>query len=96
MEQCGSERSVEVYGGVTWAPTYVNQTNAVPCPYNADGVHLERKCLWEKETRTSRWENVSINDVTCKKQSAVLIHLGVSSSGLFALSSMYETLNTGW
>jgi hypothetical protein len=58
---------IYLFKGVTWPPTFVNQTGAVPCPYNADGTHLERKCLWEKETSSARWENVSMNDI-CKKQ----------------------------
>ncbi len=36
VDKCDSERSVEMYGGVTWPPTFVNQTGHVPCPYNAD------------------------------------------------------------
>ncbi|KAI6218174.1 hypothetical protein M3Y99_01727700 [Aphelenchoides fujianensis] len=62
VEKCGAERAVEVYGGVNWEPTFVNQSGTA--------LHLER------ERRVARWEDVSITDV-CKKQSAVLVHLGV-------------------
>ncbi|KAI6197239.1 hypothetical protein M3Y94_01201000 [Aphelenchoides besseyi] len=76
VERCDGERSVEIYGGVNWQPTYVNQSGTVPCPYNADNAKLERRCIWDREGRVAKWEDVSTNDV-CKKQSAILVHLGV-------------------
>ncbi|KAI6218234.1 hypothetical protein M3Y99_01721600 [Aphelenchoides fujianensis] len=51
VEKCGAERAVEVYGGVNWEPTFVNQSGSVPCPYNADDAKLERRCIWERERR---------------------------------------------
>lgn len=76
VEKCGPQRSVESFGSVDWGSTSVNQSASVPCPYNSDGTKLERHCLWDKELFLAKWENVSFNDI-CKKQSSVLVHLGV-------------------
>uniref|UniRef100_A0A1I7SFW5 GPS domain-containing protein n=1 Tax=Bursaphelenchus xylophilus TaxID=6326 RepID=A0A1I7SFW5_BURXY len=74
VEKCTAERSIETFGSVDWPSTAVNQSAAILCPYNADGTQLERKCTWDNTL--ARWENVSYNEV-CKKQSSILVHLGV-------------------
>ena len=76
VERCESEREIAGYGAVNWPSTFVNASAAVPCPYNADEAQLERRCTWDREARAARWQDVSANDV-CKKQSAILVHLGV-------------------
>ncbi|CAD5218125.1 unnamed protein product [Bursaphelenchus okinawaensis] len=74
VEKCTSQRSIETFGSVDWPSTAVNQSAAILCPYNSDGTQLERQCTWD--SGVARWENVSFNEV-CKKQSSILVHLGV-------------------
>uniref|UniRef100_A0A914EME7 Fibronectin type-III domain-containing protein n=1 Tax=Acrobeloides nanus TaxID=290746 RepID=A0A914EME7_9BILA len=76
LEACPRERVFENFGVLDWPETSVNKSIALPCPYNFDGRHLARKCLWDSENEFARWENVSHSDV-CRKQSTVLVHLGM-------------------
>uniref|UniRef100_A0A0N4ZBM2 CA domain-containing protein n=1 Tax=Parastrongyloides trichosuri TaxID=131310 RepID=A0A0N4ZBM2_PARTI len=64
------------YGRLEWPAAIVNQTVEVECPYSADGDKTKRKCHWDTIKKIPRWEQVSDTD-SCRKQSSVLIHLGV-------------------
>uniref|UniRef100_A0A915ER50 GPS domain-containing protein n=1 Tax=Ditylenchus dipsaci TaxID=166011 RepID=A0A915ER50_9BILA len=76
METCATEKAIESYGGVAWPMTPVNQSSTILCPYNSNGEVIRRKCVWDDRLDVARWENVSNNEL-CKKQSSILVHLGV-------------------
>ncbi|KAI1714763.1 hypothetical protein Ddc_11198 [Ditylenchus destructor] len=101
IEQCNSERSIETYGGIDWPQTPVNQSSAILCPYNSNGETMKRECVWDNRLDMARWENVSNNGL-CKKQSSILVHLGVLAnfaqradqtvSGLRAVQRFIDTV----
>uniref|UniRef100_A0A914ZUJ1 GPS domain-containing protein n=1 Tax=Parascaris univalens TaxID=6257 RepID=A0A914ZUJ1_PARUN len=75
-ERCSPETSVNVFGHVEWESQLVNETAAVPCPFGAEGDFLRRLCMWDVSRSTAVWQPLS-GDEACRKQSSVLIHLGV-------------------
>uniref|UniRef100_A0A9J2PUL8 Fibronectin type-III domain-containing protein n=1 Tax=Ascaris lumbricoides TaxID=6252 RepID=A0A9J2PUL8_ASCLU len=75
-ERCSPETSVNVFGHVEWESQLVNETAAVPCPFGAEGDFLRRLCIWDVSRSTAVWQPLS-GDEACRKQSSVLIHLGV-------------------
>uniref|UniRef100_A0AC34GPB7 GPS domain-containing protein n=1 Tax=Panagrolaimus sp. ES5 TaxID=591445 RepID=A0AC34GPB7_9BILA len=103
IESCPGERSMEPFGNVNWPDTAVNNSAFIRCPYNADGIKLERKCYWDDKYGHVTWENVSASDV-CKKQSSILVHLGVLAnyaqkeaqtvSGIVAVQRFLDTILT--
>uniref|UniRef100_A0A0N5C491 Fibronectin type-III domain-containing protein n=1 Tax=Strongyloides papillosus TaxID=174720 RepID=A0A0N5C491_STREA len=76
-ENCLGEIIDTQYGRMEWPTTYVNETIEIECPYSSDGDKAQRKCQWDAEKKIPKWEEVSENNDGCRKQSSVLIHLGV-------------------
>ncbi|CEF59330.1 Cadherin domain and Fibronectin, type III domain and Immunoglobulin-like fold domain and Cadherin-like domain-containing protein [Strongyloides ratti] len=75
-ESCPEEIIDTPYGRIEWLKTIVNETIDVECPYSSDGDKIKRKCQWDSSKKIPKWEQISDND-SCRKQSSVLIHLGV-------------------
>uniref|UniRef100_A0AC34QT38 GPS domain-containing protein n=1 Tax=Panagrolaimus sp. JU765 TaxID=591449 RepID=A0AC34QT38_9BILA len=103
IETCHGERSQEAFGHVDWPDVRVNKSSSIRCPYNADGTKLERRCYWDDRNGQVKWENITSSDV-CKKQSSILVHLGVLAnyaqrdaqtvSGINAVQRFLETILT--
>ncbi|VDK49100.1 unnamed protein product [Anisakis simplex] len=75
-ERCAVETTIDVFGHVDWNELAVNETASIPCPFGAEGDYLKRKCLWDVASSRGMWQQLT-KDETCRKQSSVLIHLGV-------------------
>ncbi|VDM45165.1 unnamed protein product, partial [Toxocara canis] len=75
-EHCPIETTVDAFGHVDWEALPVNETASIPCPFGAQGNFLKRMCMWDVSRSAAVWRQIS-SDESCRKQSSVLIHLGV-------------------
>uniref|UniRef100_A0AC35UE04 CA domain-containing protein n=1 Tax=Rhabditophanes sp. KR3021 TaxID=114890 RepID=A0AC35UE04_9BILA len=75
-QYCHEDVIDTAYGRMKWPSRAVNHTVELECPYSSDGEKTHRKCLWNANKRIPKWQPISETDI-CRKQSSVLIHLGV-------------------